>query len=285
MNCSSCGTKNKKTSDFCAKCGARLDKTIAVATASKGNRRPKWIVIAAGSILVGVGGFFAFNSMFNSNGPSPQETESQSEVFNLDVSSAGDYNLTNSDLWNIDFDVESSPIDYTGYAETEMGIFSRDCKAHSRIEEAFGKGTSLRNSGFQNPATAASRYSVSQQIISFDTEADAKAAFDTIPVENISPTCDYLGSDGTTIHWVNAIPIAEAFGIEGNGRYLPSITEWDVLGASGQAQGAVAVLLRGKVISIITMDAMSLMDGEGTDVGINDLKLIAKNLTLRFFKE
>jgi hypothetical protein len=285
MYCNSCGTKNKKNSDFCAKCGSKLENGSVPASSIVVNSGIKWIIIAASSILVAAGGYFAFNSMAGGNNQSTKETESQSEVFDLDVASAAEYGISNSDLWNIEFTSDPSPIDYTAYRESDMGIFNKSCVTHFDVESAFKPGTSLRNTGFQSPETAENRYSVSEQLISFETEAAAKAAFDSIPTKDLSPNCDYKGSDGTTIHWVNSLSISEVLDAEGNGRYLPSITQWDVLGSSGQTQSAVVILQRGKVVSMITMQSMEVIDDVEMEIGINDLQLIAKSSILRFFKE
>lgn len=283
MICSRCSTENPDNVPFCNQCGRKLSTTSAPAgiKAKKKMGAVMVGVIAVASLAVFAGVTYVALPIFIASAP----TEIIPEIENPSITSK---NVDGLVLQSSDFPSNwqvikiSDSTDYSSYKDSDFGIFNASCDAHNEVESALAKGSSISLVGFKKIPEEVGVVSLSQQVLEFKTEKDALAAFESFPSGELDPKCDYLGSDGTSIHYVTPLTLRQAYGSTAEGIYVPSITEFDTLGFSGQTQTGITIMRRGSVVTLITVKLDAVMGDLENPVEMVDLHAITMRLIDRF---
>lgn len=283
MICIHCSTENPDNVQFCNQCGRKMSSNSAPAgiKAKKKMSAVKVAVIAVTSLAVCVGvTYFALTNMV---GNKPTEVITELEKPSITSENVDDLVLQSSDFpsnWQV---IKVTDLtDYSSYKASDFGIFNSTCDAHNEVESALAKGRSMSLVGFKKIPEEVGIASLSQQVLQFKTEEEALEAFESFPKGELDPKCDYLGSDGTTIHYVTPLTLREAYGSTAEGIYVPSITEFGTMGFSGQTQTGVTIMRRGAVITLITVTLDTVMGDLENPVTMLDLHAITMRLIDRF---
>lgn len=257
MFCTHCGNKNEESAGFCSACGAAI-KPKGSSTAQVQADKSSFISKIPKPALLGIAGLLVLAlaaSVFVLFSKAP--TEENAIEYVLQESDVTDLNLKTSDDIN----------DWTA----DDKLFNADCTDGALFNKKASRGSSWAKSEYERPNDNFNYISLSNQIIGFNDESDAKALVSA--AQDAESSCR---NDIVEKHEVYSIE--KGFGVDLEGTY------WEDTIEGGSIWGCV-IIRRGNAVSVFTFFAGS-DDGDlySSNISGPQLASVVKTAVERFSK-